>query len=63
MEVTVSEPCDVIRVGRPFKWDKFNKSQKAHLHTLRDACVQYEINPPMGFQDLLRKLNVARYRA
>ena len=34
--------------------------QKAHL---LDVCVQYEINPPMGFQDLLGKQNVASNQA
>ena len=41
----------------------FKKTQKAHLHPLRVVCVQYEINPPLGFQDLLRKQNVARNQA
>ena len=38
-----------------------NEPQKAHLHPLRDVCVQYEMDPPMGLRDLLRKRNVARY--
>ena len=46
--------------GRPFKKVKDHKPQKAHLQPLRDVCVQYERNPPMGFGDLLRKENAER---
>ena len=36
--------------------------QKAHQHHLRDVCVQYERHPPMGFRNMLRKNNAARYQ-
>ena len=42
---------------------KVHKPQKAHLHPLRDVCVQYGTNPPpppMGLRDLLRKRNADR---
>ena len=39
------------------------QSQKAHLHPLRNVCMQYEMNQCMGFQDMLRKRNVARNQA
>ena len=38
----------------------FRKPQKAHLHPLRDVCVQNERNPSIDFQDLLRKRNMDR---
>ena len=31
--------------GLPFKWVKLQKPQKAHLHPLRDVCVQNQRNP------------------
>ena len=34
---------------------KGHNPKKAHLHRLRDVCVQYERNPPMGFRDILQK--------
>ena len=30
--------------GRAVKQVKFHKPHKAHLHSLRDVCVEYEIN-------------------
>ena len=45
------------------KWIKLREPEKAHLHPLRDVCVQHEMDPPMGFRDLLEKRNVARYQA
>ena len=37
---------------------KVNKGhQKAHLHPLRDMCVQYENNPANAFRDFAWKLN------
>ena len=42
----------IMADGRPFKWVKFHKPQKAHLQSLRDVCVQYKINLPMGFRDI-----------
>ena len=37
---------------------KFHKPQKAHLHPVREVCVQ---NPPMGFRDLHQKPNADRH--
>ena len=34
--------------------------QKAHQLPLRDVCMQYKRNPPMGFRDLPRKPNADR---
>ena len=28
--------------------------KKLHLYPLSDVCVQYDINPPIGFQDMLQ---------
>ena len=39
----------IMANGRPFKWVKFHKAQKALLHPLLYVCVQYERNPH-GFQ-------------
>ena len=33
--------------------------QKAHLHPLRDVCVQYENNPANALWDIVRKLNLS----
>ena len=41
------------------KWVKGYNPQKAHLHPLRDVCMQYENNPANGFGDLVRKRNTA----
>ena len=32
--------------------------RKAHLHPLRDVCVQYENNPANALRDIIRKLNL-----
>ena len=29
---------------------KSYKYQKAHLHSIRDLCVEYQRNPPVGFE-------------
>ena len=34
---------------------KGQNPQKAHLHPLRDVCMQYESNPANGFKDIVRK--------
>ena len=33
--------------------------QKAHLHPLRDVCMQYESNPANGFRYIARERNTA----
>ena len=33
--------------------------QKAHLHPLRDVCMQYENSPANAFRDIVRKRNTA----
>ena len=40
------------------KLDPRLQPQKAHLHPLRDVCMQYENNPANGFWDIVRKLNL-----
>ena len=37
---------------------KGHTPQKAHLHPLRDLCVQYENNPGNALRDIVRKLNL-----
>ena len=43
--------------GRPIKQVKFQKTQKAHLHPLSDACVKNKRDPCTGYRVLLRKRN------
>ena len=50
----------IMANGRPLKWVKAHKPQKVNIQHLREVCVQYDGNPPMGFPDLLRKRNVDR---
>ena len=38
--------------GRPIKWVQFQKTQKAHLHPLRNVCVKIK---EIHARDLLRK--------
>ena len=33
--------------------------QKAHLHPLKDVCMQYESNPANSSRDIVRKRNMA----
>ena len=49
--------------GQQLSRSNFINHKKVHLHPLSDVCVKYEINPPIGFQDLLPKQNVARNEA
>ena len=36
---------------------KGHNSQKAHLHHLREVCMQSENNPANGYRDIVRKRN------
>ena len=36
---------------------KGHNPQKAHLHPLRDVCMQYESNLANGLRDIIRKQN------
>ena len=38
---------------------KGHNPQKAHLHPLRDVCVQYENSPANALWDIIRKLNLS----
>ena len=38
---------------------KGHNHQKAHLHTLRDMCMQYENDQANAFWDIIQKLNLS----
>ena len=38
---------------------KYHNPQKAHLHPLRDVCMQYEKNAANSFRDIVRKQHTA----
>ena len=40
--------------------NKVRQRLYTHLHPLRDVCVEYEINSPMGFREMTRKRNENR---
>ena len=41
---------------------KGHNSQKAHLHPLRDVCMQYENNLANGLRDVVRNWTIIRHQ-